>query len=302
MGRYILNFAPTGMVPTKALNPHTPISVSEIVDDVLMAAEFGASIAHLHARDEASGKPIVCPDTYGRIIEQIRRVDREIIICVSLSGRNVPEPELRAAPLYLDGALKPDMGSLTLSSLNFANQASVNAPQTIGYLADTMAHLGISPEIEIFDLGMANFLNTLIRKNRVPEKLYGNVLLGNLFGAQTNFAHIAGVLSGLPPGMHTSFAGLGAFQLPATVLALASGHGIRIGLEDNLWQDADKTTLASNATLLKRITTIASEMGLTPAAATDVRQTLDLLPGHGSYGCRITRDIDRSTQMRRHHG
>ena len=73
MSSYILNFSPTGMVPTKQLNASTPISVSEIIEDVLMAADMGASIAHLHARDAKTGEPTCDLPTFAAIIEGIRQ-------------------------------------------------------------------------------------------------------------------------------------------------------------------------------------------------------------------------------------
>ena len=284
MESYILNFAPNGMVPTKSMNANTPISTSEISEDILMAAEYGASIAHIHARDERTGEPPTSIEIYGSIIEKIRKFNKEIILCVSLSGRNMSDPKLRSRPLALDGDVKPDMGSLTLSSLNFSNQASINAPQTINYLSEEMMKNGIFPEIEIFDLGMANYLNFLLRKKLIPENIYGNILLGNIFGAQPTFSHIASILSNLPKNMITSFAGLGEYQLSASVLALASGHGVRIGLEDNIWYDRDKKIPASNLKLIERITSIAKNIDKTPLSPKKVRELLGLNPGNGKYG------------------
>lgn len=284
MPSYILNFSPTGMIPNKRMNPHTPISVSEIIEDVLMAAERGASIAHLHARDAKTGEPTCDLSTFAAIIEGIRQHNKQLILCVSLSGRNIADPGRRALPLTLDGDAKPDMGSLTLSSLNFPAQPSINAPDTIDYLARQMALKGISPEVEIFDVGMSNYLHVLIKKQLMPPKVYANILLGNVFGAQPSFAHIAALISTLPTTVVSSFAGLGSYQLRSNTLALASGHGIRIGLEDNIWLDHERTTLASNRSLLQRITAIASHLELTPATPEQVRQQLGLNPGKGLYG------------------
>ena len=76
-------------------------------------------MVHLHARDEKTGKPTYLAEVYGRIIEGIRKYSKDLIIGVSLSGREIKEFKHRASPLQLEGDLKPDMGSLTLSSLNF---------------------------------------------------------------------------------------------------------------------------------------------------------------------------------------
>ncbi|WP_391529773.1 3-keto-5-aminohexanoate cleavage protein [Photorhabdus akhurstii] len=284
MNDFILNFAPTGMVPTKKMNPNVPISVNEIVEDVLRASEYGASMAHIHARDEITGKPIVSAEVYGKIISGIRKHNKDIIICVSLSGRNVTDHHQRASPLEIDGNIKPDMGSLTLSSLNFINQASVNSPETIHFLAETMKNKSILPEVEIFDLGMANYIYSLMKKKLIPQKIYANILLGNIFGAQNSFSNISALLANIPDNVICSFAGLGNYQLQTTSLALASGYGVRIGLEDNIWYDSKRTVLATNENLIKRVIRLADELEIIPATSADVRQKLGLAPGNGQYG------------------
>ena len=149
----IINFTPTGMIPTKAMTPHVPVSVSEIVEDVCQACEIGITMVHLHARDEATGLPTYKMEVYGKIIEGIRKFAPRLVICVSLSGRGIREFEHRAAPLGLDGDLRPDMGSLTLSSLNFNNMESMNSPDMIQRLAQEMKNRGILAELEAFDAG-----------------------------------------------------------------------------------------------------------------------------------------------------
>src|SRR5215467_11784367 len=110
----IVNFTPNGMIPTKKMTPHVPVTVAEIVEDVHRAVEIGITMVHLHARDEATGKPTYKAELYGRIITGIRAFSPDLIICVSLSGRTFNQFDQRAEPLRLDGAAKPDMGSLTL--------------------------------------------------------------------------------------------------------------------------------------------------------------------------------------------
>ena len=122
----IINFTPTGMIPTKAMTPFVPISASEIIEDVHEAWEIGITMVHLHARDPVTGDTTYKAKIYGKIISGIRKFAKNFIICVSLSGRNFKEIEKRAAPLELEGYLKPDMGSLTLSSLNFNKRASIS--------------------------------------------------------------------------------------------------------------------------------------------------------------------------------
>ena len=120
MNDLIINFAPTGMVPTKEMSPHVPIGINEIVENVHEAVELGITIVHLHARDAVTGRPTYKAEIYGDLISGIRDYAKDLIICVSLSGRDFGEFRQRAEPLQLTGNCKPDMGSLTLSSLNFS--------------------------------------------------------------------------------------------------------------------------------------------------------------------------------------
>lgn len=236
----LINFAPTGMVPTKADNPAVPVSPAEVIDEVLEAHARGITIVHLHARD-AEQRPTYCRRTYGKIIEGIRKHARDLIICVSLSGRDFPEYEFRSDPLKLLGDLRPDMGSLTLSSLNFSRQASLNAPDLIQRLAEEMGQRGILPELEAFDLGMLNYANYLIRKGVVRTPTYTNLILGNIAGAQCDPLQLGTMLQSLPPDGLWAVGGIGRAQLPAVAMSIAAGGGVRIGLEDNLLLHGRKT-------------------------------------------------------------
>ncbi len=166
MNELILNLAPTGNVPTRRMSVHVPLQPREIVADILRCAEEGITLAHIHARDE-QGAPTYDKDVYARIIGGVRDVREDIVLCVSCSGRNFQEIEKRAEVLDLRGDLKPDMASLTLSSLNFSRQASLNAPDVIQELAQRMRDAGIKPELEVFDLGMANYARYLQRKGLI---------------------------------------------------------------------------------------------------------------------------------------
>ena len=131
----IVNFTPTGMIPTKEMTPYVPISVNEIVEDVHEAIELGITMVHLHVRDQKTGMPTYKGEIYQDIIENIRQFSREVVVCVSPSGRFFNEFEKRSEPLQLSGGAKPDMGSLTLSSLNLNFGESINTPEMIQSLA-----------------------------------------------------------------------------------------------------------------------------------------------------------------------
>ncbi|MBY9064765.1 3-keto-5-aminohexanoate cleavage protein [Sphingomonas yunnanensis] len=284
MDDLIINFAPTGMVPTKEHTPHVPITASEIVDDVLAAYDLGAGIAHLHTRDALTGAPEVNPDTFAAIIEGIRRHAPDLVICVSLSGRNVTDPELRAAPLELAGALKPDMGSLTLSSLNFVQQASVNSPSRIQFLARRMHDRGIMPELEVFDLGMINYLTYMRSRAMLTAPFYCNVLLGNIAGLQASATEWGEVDAVMPPDVIWAAAGIGAAQTPAVSLAVALGRHVRVGLEDNIWLDRARATLATNRQLVERVVQLAELAERAPMPPVKIRELLGLAPGNERYG------------------
>ena len=185
----IVNLAPTGMIPTKEMTRHVPISVSEIVEDVHEASEIGITMVHLHARDERSGEPTYRAEVYQQTIEGIRRLCPNLIVCVSLSGRTFQEFEQRAAPLQLDGDAKPDMGSLTLSSLNFNHMASISSPDMIQALAGEMLRRGVLPELEAFDVGMINYARYLEKKGLLEPPHYFNLLCGNIACAQADLLH-----------------------------------------------------------------------------------------------------------------
>ena len=280
MKKYIINFTPTGMVPTKELTPKVPISPSEIIDEVVEAKRLGASIVHLHIRDE-KGFPAWEKERYEQVIEGIKNREKndkdKLIICVSTSGRNWPEFEKRSNCLEIKGANKPDMASLTLSSLNFPKSASVNSPEMIQRLAAKMLEKGIKPELEAFDAGMVNYAKYLIHKNLVKPPFYFNLIFGNISSSQLSLIDIGSVILHLPEFSYWSLGGIGLDQLKANVTALLYGGGIRIGLEDNIYFDNEKKVLASNLDLLKRISDISSLLGVEPYTSGELRSKLNLI-------------------------
>ncbi len=236
------------MVPTKAMTPHVPISVNEIVEQTHEAYELGVTIAHLHARDE-NGVPTSDPKTYEQILSGLRKHCPQLVTCLSTSGRNTPEFEKRSAVIEL----APDMCSLTLGSLNFVQQASVNSPEMIVRLASKMKDYGVKPELECFNLGMINYGKYLLHKGVLEGSCYWNLLFGNINGYQSSLSHIAAATTEVPEGHHIALGGLGRQQLAANVTAIAQGYGVRIGLEDNIHQTGDKKTLGTNIGQVKRI-------------------------------------------------
>ena len=274
--KFLLNFTPTGMIPTKEMTSHVPIKPEEIVEQVLDATELGVNMVHLHARELDNGRPTYKKEIYAEIINGIRKKNKELILCVSTSGRDFPEFDKRSECLDLDGELKPDFASLTLSSLNFNKQASINAPQMIQALLGKMLEKNIKPELEAFDLGMINYAKYLIRKGLLNPPYYYNMILGNIACAQADMLHLGLMVRELPESSIWSVGAIGEYQLKMNIMSILSGGGVRVGLEDNIWYDQERTRLATNRDLVERIMSIARVLGYTPYTAKEARVFLKL--------------------------
>jgi 3-oxoadipate:acetyl-CoA acetyltransferase len=272
----IVNFCPTGMIPTKAMTPHVPVTPSEVIEDACRALERGVAIVHLHARD-AEGAPTYRGEIYEDMILGIRRHFPDAIMCVSCSGRNFPEFERRSEVLELTGAARPDLASLTLTSLDFPTGTSQNAPEMVIALAERMVSLGIKPELECFDFGMINAANMLIGKGLVGgPPYYFNLLLGSRYSAPATARHLSNMLEDLPEQSVWSAAGIGLFQLPMNTLAIAMGGHCRVGLEDNIYYGFDRAELATNLELVERVAQVSETFGRPLASLTRARELLGL--------------------------
>jgi uncharacterized protein (DUF849 family) len=265
--------APTGMVPTRAMTPHVPLTPDEIAADVAAAASIGITSVHLHARAE-DGDPTWEREVYARIVGAVREKAPEVVINVSTSGRTWSEVERRADCLALDDDLKPDLASLTLSSLNFLTQASVNSPATIHALAQVMLERGIVPELELFDFGMVNYVHVLQRKGLLPGPVVANLFFGNVAGMQATLGEIGLAVDRLPDGAIWSGTGLGDFGLTAQSHSVAAGGGVRVGLEDGIWFDRGRTRLASNPMLVERVHALLELHGRTMMTPDQLRTRL----------------------------
>lgn len=273
-GNYVLNFCPTGMIPTKGMTPHVSVSPREIVRDVV-DSPVPITMVHVHARD-CDGFPTHDKEIYARIISGIRDHNEDIVICVSTSGRDWSEFEKRSEVLELTGDVQPDMASLTLSSLNFNKQASINEPQMIQDLAKKMMDNDIRPELEVFDTGMVNYARYLIDRGFIESPCYFNVIMGNIACAQVDPLALGTILCDLPIGSMWSAGGVGDYQLRANILGLACGGGVRVGLEDNIWETPERKSLATNHFLVCRINAIAGAMGLAPMPPNEFRERMGI--------------------------
>jgi uncharacterized protein (DUF849 family) len=274
--KLIINAAITGMVPTKVDNPNVPVTPAEITADARRCVDAGASIVHIHARDD-EGRPTYRKDVYREALRGIRETCPDVVTCVSTSGRVFREFSQRSEVLDLDDPT-PEMASLTLGSMNFAKEESVNSPEMIRGLANKMNKRGIVPEWECFDLGMVDFSHYLVSHAVVKPPFYCNLLLGSLGTISATPSNLATMVQALPPGVTWAAAGIGKFQFQTNVMAVTMGGHVRVGLEDNLWMDDQRTQLASNPALIDRIAGIARAIGREPATAAEARAMIGLPP------------------------
>lgn len=275
MDKLIINLAPTGMIPTKETTPYVPITPNEIVENVIECSKMGATMFHLHARDE-NGNPTYKKEIYQDIITKVRNINPELILIASTSGRTFQQIEKRSEVLQLEGDSKPDMASLTLSSMNFLKHASINSPDTIIELIKIMNEKDIKPELEVFDVGMINYAKYLIKKGLIKPPYYFNIILGNITSAQGSLAHLSLLISELPEQSIYSITGIGDTQKKITALGTILADGVRVGLEDNIWYDREKSKLATNMMLVEMVTKMSKAYNREIATAIDVRNRIGL--------------------------
>jgi uncharacterized protein (DUF849 family) len=273
--KLIVNAAITGMVPTKKDTKYIPLTVEEIIDDATACVDSGASIVHVHARDK-DGAPTYEKEIYSDIITGIRERRPEVILCASTSGRVHNTFEKRSEVLELEGDAKPDMGSLTLGSLNFPKQASINQPDMIQDLATKMKDRGIVPELEAFETGMIQTAKILIKRGVLGKPFCFNLLLGSIYSAPGTLFDLAHMVKSLPPDVHWAAAGIGKFQLKMNFAAILIGGHVRVGLEDNIFYNQDNKELATNVMLIERVVNFAKEIGRPIATPRETRESLGM--------------------------
>lgn len=273
--KLIINAAITGMVPMKKDNPHVPVSPEEIAEDARRCVDAGASIIHLHAR-EPDGSATYRKDLYQEILQRVRAACPDVILCVSTSGRVFKSFEQRSAVLEVDDP-KPEMASLTLGSMNFANQESINPPQMIQSLAQKMLAHGVVPELECFELGMAEYTEYLIKHEFLKPPFYCNILLGSRGTLKATPFNLTAMVRALPKGTTWAAAGIGSFQFEVNCMAITMGGHVRIGLEDNLWFDRPRGILATNPMLIERIAKVSRAVGREVASPSEAREMIGLL-------------------------
>jgi len=270
-GKLIIQLAPTGMIPTKQTNPHVPITPDEIARDTCEAYRLGASMVHVHARDE-QGVPTYRKEVFAEIFSKIHERCPDIIICATTSGRFHTDMELRSQVLDL----RPEMATLSVAMVNFFDHPSINTPETVEYLARRMNDLGIKPELEIFEAGSINTARYLLKKGILKHPLHFNLLLGSLGSIPADIRDLVYLVGSIPSGNTWSGAGIGRFQTQINAAAILMGGHVRTGIEDTLYMDDAQTAFATNKALVERIVRIAGEFNREIATPDEARRILGI--------------------------
>lgn len=271
----IITVAITGSVPRKKDNPGLPISVEEQIESTQQAFEAGATLVHLHVRndDETTTSD---PARFARVLEGIGKHCPGMITQVSTGGRSGTGRE-RGGML----PLQPDMASLATGSVNFPSRVYENAPELVDWLAAEMIRHGIKPEVEAFDLSMIFQAAVMAADGRIKAPLHVQFVMGikNAMPVDREvFEFYVRTLKRLAPDATWTGAGIGKDQFTVARWSLELGGHCRTGMEDNV--RLDRNTLApSNAALVARTAELCAEYGRRPATVAEARRLLSLPAG-----------------------
>ena len=268
----IITVAITGAVPRKRDNAAVPISTTGQVESTHAAFEAGASLVHIHVRDEQEN-PSSDPQRFALVQEGIKKHCPGIIIQFSTGGRG-READQRGSMLHLG----PDMASLATGSVNFPGMIYENHPELIDQLAGNMLEHQIKPEVEVFDLSMLYSAAALVERSLIKAPVHVQFVMGvpNALPPRREILEFElAQLSTVMPQATWTAAGVGRGQLEVNHWALEMGGHCRTGLEDNL--RFDKSRLAqSNAELVGRVAGLCSNYNRHPASTAEARQILGL--------------------------
>jgi uncharacterized protein (DUF849 family) len=268
----IITVAITGSVPRKAHNPAVPITIPEQIASTREAFEAGASLAHVHVRND-DGSTTSDPDKFAALQAGIREHCPGMIVQFSTGGRSGEGSE-RGGMLHH----RPDMASLATGTVNFPLRIYENSPELIRDLARKMLDYDIKPEIEAFDLSMLYQALNLVDEGLIKAPLHVQFVLGvknALPAVRQAFDFMVAELQRLMPEATWVAAGVGRHQLEVNRWCLEEGGHCRTGLEDNIrW---DKTRLAaSNAELVARVAGLCADYDRHPASVSEARAILGL--------------------------
>ena len=281
MPKTILTAALTGVLTTRAQSPAIPYTPDEIAEEARRSVAAGASIVHIHARQD-DGRPAYDVDTYARIDAAVRRECPDVIINYSTGAVGVAREE-RVAHI---AALRPDMAALNMGSMNYAiysakhkafyhDHVFANPFSDIIYFLEAMTNAGTRPEMECFDAGHIHNAAPLIDMGLLRPPYQFSLIMGVLGGIPGTTKHLVQQVDSLPAGAHWQVIGIGAQQWPLVAAAITLGGNVRVGLEDNLYI-APGQLARSNGELVARAAELVRLVGGEVASVGEAREILAL--------------------------
>jgi uncharacterized protein (DUF849 family) len=297
--KVIISCAVTGAIHTPSMSPHLPVTPDEIVAAAVGAAEAGAAIVHLHARDPVTGKPDQSPEAFGRFLSRIKQ-GCGAVINITTGGAPFMTVQERVRPAE---TFKPEVASLNMGSMNFglfpmlnrykefkhdweqpALEASRdlifrNTFKDIEFVLRTLADAGTRFEFECYDVGHLYNLAHFLDRGLVQPPLFVQTVFGILGGIGTHpedVMHMKRTADRLfGDKFRWSVLGAGRNQLPIAAMAAAMGGNVRVGLEDSLWSGPGKLA-QSSAEQVAMAKQIIEGLGLAAATPDEARAILQL--------------------------
>ncbi len=302
-GKVVITCAVTGSIHTPTMSPYLPLTPDEVAAQAIEAAEAGAAILHLHARDPRDGRPTPDPGVFMQFLPRIKQATDAVVNITTGGGHGMTLAERLAAPL----AASPEMCSLNMGSMNFGLYPMLNRYKEFKYdwerqhlensrdfifrntfkdIEYVLKHLGEAHgtrfEFECYDVGhlynLAHFLDRgLVKPPLFVQTIFG--ILGGIGADHENVVHMKTIADKLFGDDYSwSVLAAGRHQLPLITMAAIMGGNVRVGLEDSLY--IGKGQLAkSNAEQVRRIRTILESLSLEIATPKEARQTLALKGG-----------------------
>lgn len=301
--KVIITCAVTGSIHTPTMTPHLPITPDEIAAASVGAAEAGASIIHLHARDPENGKPTPDPDVFMGFLPRIKQQCDAVINITTGGGHGMSLDERLAAPMRA----KPEMCSLNMGSMNFGLFPALdryptfqhewerqhlensrdfifrNTFKDIEYILETLGEgCGTRFEFECYDIGHLYSLAHFLDRGLVKPPLFVQSIFGILGGIGTHtedVAHMKRTADRLfGDSYRWSILAAGRHQMPLCTMAAIMGSNVRVGLEDSIYIAKGKLA-ESNAAQVSKIRTVLENMSLEIATPAEAREMLSLKGG-----------------------
>nr|WP_298688577.1 3-keto-5-aminohexanoate cleavage protein [uncultured Dongia sp.] len=287
--KVIITCAVTGNITTRENHPGLPVTPQEIAEACLDAADAGAAVVHIHVRDPATGKPSMELAHYRDVIERIRAKNNALILNITTGpgGRYQPgaedpavagprttlrRPELRVEHI---AALKPDIATLDLNTMNSGQEVVINTPGSVKIMADIINGAGVKPELEVFDSGDIQLAHDLLKAGVLKSPPMFSIVTGIKYGFPST-PDVMAVASRMLPrdAVWTGF-GVGRMSFPMAMQSYLLGGHIRVGMEDNTYI-AKGVLTKGNGELVERGRDLVEKLGAQIAGPAEARRILGL--------------------------